>query len=839
MHKTIPISRDKSKKSPKTQTLKTTTKPSQNQLKTRKCLKNTIKTRKLQFSTKAIEKTSNNDNPPIKKIQAASLKGTKDYFPDATFLYRHIQSEFEQRMAQYGYNNEIRTPILEHRDVFGSTLGADSDVVMKQMYQFDDYGIPTVLRPENTASVVRAVVKRGVLTQNNNNNDVKNNNNENIPTTIEYPDQLYYCGPMFRRERPQNGRLRQFTQFGVENIGSFHPYDDVQLISLAYDCISSLKMQDHVVLAINTIGTLEERKQYEVELTKYLQPFAHMLSPDSQKRFQNGHILRILDSSDETDLAIVRSGDYLSKNNNVLEILRKRHNDYRNGTVNVSSIDKDQQNQSELVQDSSSEENSNVVNPLTLPSSLPVDAPLPLNTGAPLLRHHLSDSSLQRFNTVINELHNLNIPYQIDDFLIRGLDYYSHTTFEFLVDQSTTEPIAQRFEPIKKHSIEKSLGQKFTSLTKSTPLSTLPIGSYQAILAGGRYGDIATRFDKYKPNSLALQPLNIGIGWASGLERVILHMERLNLITPEMIAKANKLVDVVVVTMGSKRQLIKSGYENFYKQFGPDDEFIEEAVRGHKNLLRGVEGDGNHIDEYTGVLNNVAWSFNDRHSYAMGHQMFTHHMISEYDNFHKKNNKSNKKIGDGKFDQDSTGTNKSPDTIQSVSTGTNKSSDTIQSVSNNTINDNNITDNIVEGDNKITNDDVPTVRPTLPYNPVEVEAMITSASLLVATKLRRNNNKVIFQPHLTYRQQLAATYGAKFAVIIGEEELARNSVLVKNMWSQQQELVPMDGVVQYMLMDSVFEEQMMQNYIMEHYDIRSPNGQDNHQNGIVDNDTVA
>jgi histidyl-tRNA synthetase len=758
------------------------------------CTQKTQKTRKLRSLTVSSSQFSSQIETKQDKIGSAPLRGTKDYFPDSTFLYRHIETKFQTIMSQYGYNNELRTPILEHRDVFGSTLGKDSDVVMKQMYLFDDSGTPTVLRPENTASVVRSIVKRGVNTSIDTTDLSLEDKIKKQGEKISYPDQFFYCGPMFRRERPQNGRLRQFTQFGIENIGTFHPYDDVQAISMAYDALKSLGIENHAILVINSIGTLDERKAYEVELKHYLKPFSHLLSPDSQARYVNGHILRILDSSDEYDMAIVRAGEYLYKNPAIIDGLNKRHLEY----LNQNSEKNDQNNQNDQ-----NDQNIEQASPNPLKNALPCrktltsTTPLPPETGAPLLRHSLGESSLSRFNAVLKELHNINIPVQIDDFLIRGLDYYSHTTFEFVVDTTTTEQIANKLST-------ESYSPQFTPLTKTTKLQTMPTGSYQAVLAGGRYGDIANRFDKYKPNSLALQPLNIGIGWASGLERLILHMDRLGLITPDMIAQGNHLVDIVVVSMGSKRQLTRNNYEYFLKEFNQDDvdgneifaknvDFFQQNCEqfDHQKLgIRPMTGDEMHLQG--GILvdggdkgenhqslvqnenfefpppppasNNLSWSFKENHSRAMANQMLSYEIINQSNAILKNKN--------------------------------------------------------IEKNDKNTENSTQNYSPTLPYSPLEVESVVTSASLLVATKLRRNGNKVLFQPHLTYRQQLAATYGAKFAVMIGEEEVAQNAVLVKNLFHGGQELVPMESIIEYILMDSVFEEQSMQNFIMDQYDLR-------------------
>lgn len=673
------------------------------------------------------------------KTQSASLRGTKDYYPNHTFLYRHIQSNFESVLSRYGYNNEIRTPVIEHRDVFGTTLGQDSDVVMKQMYLFDDFGTPTVLRPENTASTVRSIVKRGIIETTANNAGVSkatNKDQEDVPQQlhkINYPDQFFYCGPMFRREKPQNGRLRQFTQFGIENIGTNHLQDDVQAITMAHDCLKSIGLSDYITLAINTIGTLEERQAYSKALYDYLLPFKNLLSPDSQKRFEQGHILRILDSSDEFDLYVVRGAAYCSENiRNVMDSKIKEIN---------ATTQAQQQEQTTSEQEQTTSEQTTT----TTPSQLITTPP----TGAPLLRHHLSEASLTRFNAILLHLKALNIPYKVDDFLIRGLDYYCHTTFEFLVNTTSVEKVA-----VAQNEKENITWNAPTFITKQTPLQTLPFGSYQAVLAGGRYEGIAQRFDKYKPNSSALQPLNLGIGWASGVERVILHMDRLGLITDDLVAKGNDIVDIVVTTMGAKRSLMNGNYQEYYEAL----QHVEQSGAERQNQQEIVVD----FDQ----LNNITTAFPPTIVAAMKNQMAVWDVIKK-----------------------------------------------VKQAAKDVMNDDKLSAEQKSAQTQL----LQITQPPLPHNTTQIESITTLLSLTLAQKLRavgeRNKGadyRVLFQPHLNYQKQLgsATNYNAKYAVIVGEEEVSKDGVMVKNLATREQHFVSV-GELESFFLDKLGGEQQM------------------------------
>lgn len=278
---------------------------------------------------------------------------------------------------RYGFG-EIMTPIFEFTDVFARTLGETSDVVTKEMYTFADRsGESITLRPEGTAGVARAFISGGLA--------------QSLPL------KLFYRGPMFRHERPQKGRLRQFHQVGVELLGVESPLADIEVIALAWRVLSELGLASKVRLEINTLGDAESREAYRNTLVAYLSGFRASLSEDSRNRLERNP-LRILDSKDEGDRRIVEN--------------------------------------------------------------------------APLMTDSLSPAAREFFTQVTDGLHALGIPFIINPKLVRGLDYYCHTAFEF----TTTE-----------------------------------LGSQGTVLAGGRYDElIATMGGARTP----------GIGWAAGVERL-------------------------------------------------------------------------------------------------------------------------------------------------------------------------------------------------------------------------------------------------------------------------------------------------------------------------------
>jgi len=305
-------------------------------------------------------------------------RGTRDLLPESCEQFYSIIEVARKIFAAYGFG-EIQTPIFEFADVF-QPVGESSDIISKETYSFDDRsGQRLTLRPEGTAPVARAVISNKL--------------------TQATPLKLFYQGPMFRYERPQKGRYRQFHQVGVELIGSPSPLSDVEVIALSHQFLSELGIKDSITLELNSLGNRNTREAYRTALSAYLQPFRKDLSQDSQMRLEKNP-LRILDSKDRNDQKIVKD--------------------------------------------------------------------------APIYHHFLDDESKRFFNTVCEGLGTLNIPFTLNEKLVRGLDYYTHNVFEF---------------------------------------TTQELGAQGAVLAGGRYNGVIEALGG---------PSLSGTGWAAGLERLAL-----------------------------------------------------------------------------------------------------------------------------------------------------------------------------------------------------------------------------------------------------------------------------------------------------------------------------
>jgi len=305
------------------------------------------------------------------------VRGTHDLLPDDARRHRWVEEVAFTAAKRYGFG-EIATPIFEFTEVFSRTLGETSDVVTKEMYTFADRsGDSLTLRPEGTAGVARAFISNGLA--------------QSLPL------KLFYRGPMFRHERPQKGRLRQFHQVGVELLGVEAPLADVEVIALAWRVLSELGLAGKVRLELNTLGDAESRAAYRDTLTAYLSDFRAALSEDSRNRLDRNP-LRVLDSKDEGDRRIVE--------------------------------------------------------------------------GAPLMNDSLTPAAREFFQTVTHGLTQLGIPFITNPKLVRGLDYYCHTAFEF---------------------------------------TTTALGAQGTVLAGGRYDELIAQMGG------ARTP---GIGWAAGVERL-------------------------------------------------------------------------------------------------------------------------------------------------------------------------------------------------------------------------------------------------------------------------------------------------------------------------------
>ena len=225
-----------------------------------------------------------------------NIKGTRDVLFDENNIWQYLESYIHQFLNKYGFS-QIRTPLFENTNLFSRSIGLQTDIVSKEMYSWTDQGGNNLtLKPEVTASVVRAYIQHNL--------------------GKKYPiNKLYYIDTLFRRERPQKGRYRQFNQFGVEAIGSEHPEQDAEIIALAYNFYKSLNIEN-LTLKINSIGSTDVRNQYKIALKKYLIPYKNKLSALSQKRLETNP-LRILDTKIDFEIEIINNAphiiDFLNK----------------------------------------------------------------------------------------------------------------------------------------------------------------------------------------------------------------------------------------------------------------------------------------------------------------------------------------------------------------------------------------------------------------------------------------------------------------------------------------------------------------------------------------------
>ena len=268
-----------------------------------------------------------------------AIRGMNDLLPTDSAAWQFVESAFRELMGQYAYK-EIRMPIVEKTELFKRSIGEVTDIVEKEMYTFDDRnGDSLTLRPEGTACCVRACLQNGLL--------------------HNQQQRLWYMGPMFRHERPQKGRYRQFHQMGVETFGMPGPQIDVELIAMIARFWKVLGIQNDVRLEINSLGTTESRAAYKKILVEYLQAHQESLDEDSLRRLGTNP-LRVLDS----------------KNPELVDIIK----------------------------------------------------------NAPKLLDHLDEESANYFKQFCTQLDALNIPYIVNTSLVRGLDYYSQTVFEWVTD---------------------------------------------------------------------------------------------------------------------------------------------------------------------------------------------------------------------------------------------------------------------------------------------------------------------------------------------------------------------------------------------------------------------
>jgi histidyl-tRNA synthetase len=324
-----------------------------------------------------------------------TVRGVHDLLPDILHKQNLVINEGLKISEKYCYQ-QIETPIFEFAEVFTKPLGKTSDIVTKENYIFKDRSEDELmLRPEGTSGVVRAFLNAGL--------------------TQDIPKRYSYYGPMFRYERPQKGRLRQFKQFGIECIGINNSMADVEVISLGHAFLEKLNILDKINLKINTLGDSETRLRYRKALVDYLNDYKSELSNESIKRLSENP-LRILDSKNDTDKKII--------------------------------------------------------------------------INAPNIIDYLNEASKERFEKVCIGLSALKIKYQIDKNLVRGLDYYCHTAFEFI---------------------------------------TSDLGSQGTVLAGGRYDGLAKMLGGVDTP---------GVGWAAGVDRLSLMINEEFVNKPDLVLMA-------------------------------------------------------------------------------------------------------------------------------------------------------------------------------------------------------------------------------------------------------------------------------------------------------------
>ncbi|GBL04747.1 histidine--tRNA ligase [Glaciecola sp. KUL10] len=339
-----------------------------------------------------------------KNIQA--IRGMNDCLPKQTPAWQFVEKHLRQTIASYGYQ-EIRTPIVESTDLFKRSIGEVTDIVEKEMYTFDDRnGDSLTLRPEGTACAVRAGIQHGLL--------------------YNQQQRLWYMGPMFRHERPQKGRYRQFHQFGAEVYGLAGPDIDVEMIMIGARLWKAFGIADKVTLQINSLGSSEARAAYKEVLVEYLKARYEQLDEDSQRRLSSNP-LRVLDS--------------------------------KNPQVQAAIAD------------------------------------------APKLIDHLDEDSKAHFSIICERLDALGIQYEVNSNLVRGLDYYNRTVFEWVTDL---------------------------------------LGAQGTICAGGRYDGLVSQLGGSETPS---------VGFAMGIERLVLLIEAIN---PEVSEQPG--ADIYVTALGDKAQ---------------------------------------------------------------------------------------------------------------------------------------------------------------------------------------------------------------------------------------------------------------------------------------------
>lgn len=362
-------------------------------------------------------------------------KGTQDILPADSAKWQYVENVARETFKKYNYG-EIRTPMFEHYEVISRSVGDTTDIVTKEMYDFHDKGDRHItLRPEGTAPVVRSYVE-----------------NKLFAPEVQKPVKVYYIGSMFRYERPQAGRLREFHQLGVECFGSKNPATDVETIAMAYQLFNTLGIKE-VTLHLNSLGNTESRLAYRQALIDYLTPMRDTLSKDSQRRLDENP-LRVLDSKEKEDKVAVEN--------------------------------------------------------------------------APSILDYLDDESQAHFDEVRAMLDSLNIPYVIDTNMVRGLDYYNHTIFEFIT------------------TIDKS------ELT---------------ICAGGRYDSLVEYFGG---------PETAGFGFGLGLERLLLVIDKQGI---ELLVEESLDVYIAVLGSGANGKALELVQAIRYQGFKAERDYLGRKIK--------------------------------------------------------------------------------------------------------------------------------------------------------------------------------------------------------------------------------------------------------------------
>ncbi|WP_447746735.1 histidine--tRNA ligase [Pseudomonas nicosulfuronedens] len=413
-----------------------------------------------------------------KSLQA--IRGMNDILPDQTPAWRYLERTFAGLLDSYGYS-EIRLPILEFTELFARGIGEGTDVVDKEMYTFlDRNGESLTMRPEGTAGCVRAVLEHGL-------------------SGGGQVQKLWYTGPMFRYEKPQKGRYRQFHQIGVEVFNLPGPDIDAELIILTWRLWQKLGMADAVTLQLNTLGSSEARARYRDDLVAYLQDRFEQLDEDSQRRMTTNP-LRILDSKVESTQALL--------------------------------------------------------------------------VGAPSLHDYLDEESIAHFEGLKARLDAVGLRYEINQKLVRGLDYYCRTAFEWVTDK---------------------------------------LGAQGTVCGGGRYDGLVSQFGG-KPTP--------GVGFAMGVERLVLLLETLGVVPAELNRPADLFVcafgepaELAALTLAEKlraaipgiRLLVNAGAGSFKSQFKKADKSGAQfaMILGDDELANRVVGFKPLRGE--GEQQNIAW----------------------------------------------------------------------------------------------------------------------------------------------------------------------------------------------------------------------------------------